>query len=136
MGRLRIGLKKGLFFLVLSVLAGSFMGIGRAPAVSAAAKTVTVKNVKKKLKVTSGNYVYQVTLVSKKKSTVSVVGATAKARKKLTKVVIPKSVRIRSKSGRAVRRSAGLRLEIMSPPSGKMHFPGVRTLRRLRSERL
>lgn len=100
MGRLRIGLKKGLFFLVLSVLAGSFMGIGRAPAVSAAAKTVTVKNVKKKLKVTSGNYVYQVTLVSKKKSTVSVVGATAKARKKLTKVVIPKSVKIRSKSGK------------------------------------
>lgn len=99
MGRLRIGLKKGMFFLVLSVLAGSLMGIGRAPVVSAA-KTVTVKNVKKKLKVTSGNYVYQVTLVSKKKSTVSVVGATAKARKKLTKVVIPKSVKIRSKSGK------------------------------------
>jgi len=100
MGRLRIGLKKVMFFLVLAVLAGSLMGIGRAPAVRAAAKTVTVKNVKKKSKVTSGNYVYQVTLVSKKKSTVSVVGLTANARKKLTKVVIPRSVKIRSKSGK------------------------------------
>lgn len=100
MGRFRSGLKKMMFFLMLAMLTGSLMGIGKAPAVHAAPKTVTVKNVKKKLKVTSGNYVYQVTLVSKKKSTVSVVGLTANARKKLTKVVIPKSVRIKSKSGK------------------------------------
>lgn len=100
MGRLKSSLKKVMFFLILAISAGSLMGIGKAPAVHAASKAVTVKNVKKKLKITSGNYVYQVTLVSKKKSTVSVVGLTAKARKKLTKVVIPKSVTIRSKSGK------------------------------------
>ena len=100
MGNLRICSKKVTVFLFLAVLAGSLIGIGKAPVVSAATKTVTVKTVKKGSKVTSGNYVYKVTLVSKKKSTVSVVGLTANAKKKLTKVVIPKSVKIKSKSGK------------------------------------
>ncbi len=96
----RICIKKVTVFLFLTILAGSLMGIGKAPVVSAATKTVTVKKVEKGMKVTSGNYVYKVTLVSKKKSTVSVVGLTAKSKKKLTKVVIPKSVKIKSKSGK------------------------------------
>lgn len=100
MRNLKISFKKLTFFLFLAVLAGSLTGIGKAPAVSAAAKTVTVKAVKKGSKVTSGNYVYKVTLVSKKKSTVSVAGLTANAKKKLTKVVIPRSVKIKSKSGK------------------------------------
>lgn len=100
MKNLKISFKKLTFFLFLAVLAGSLTGIGKAPAVSAAAKTVTVKAVKKGSKVTLGNYVYKVTLVSKKKSTVSVAGLTAKAEKKLTKVVIPRSVKIKSKSGK------------------------------------
>ncbi|MDE6625043.1 MAG: leucine-rich repeat domain-containing protein [Lachnospiraceae bacterium] len=100
MGNLRICSKKVTVFLLLVILAGSFLGIGKSPVVNAATKTVTVKNVKKGTKVTSGNYVYKVTLVSKKKSTVSVVGLTANANKKLTKVVIPKSVKIKSKSGK------------------------------------
>lgn len=100
MGKLRICLKKVIVFLFLTVLAGSLIGIGKAPDVSAAVNTVTVKKVEKGTKVTSGNYVYKVTLASKKKSTVSVVGLTAKSKKKLTKVVIPKSVKIRSKSGK------------------------------------
>lgn len=100
MKRFRGGLKKIMFFLVLAVLAGCLVGIGGTPAVSAVAKTVTAKKVKKGSKVTSGNYVYKVTSLSKKKSTVSVVGLTANAKKKLTKVVIPKSVKIKSKSGK------------------------------------
>lgn len=100
MATLRICSKKITVFLILAVLAGSFTGIGKTPAVSAAAKTVTVQTVKKGLKVTSGNYVYKITLVSKKKSTVSVVGLTANAKKKLTKAEIPKSVKIKSKSGK------------------------------------
>lgn len=100
MANLRICLKKITVFLFLAVLAGSLIGMGKTPDVNAAAKTVTVQTVKKGLKVTSGNYVYKVTLVSKKKSTVSVVGLTANAKKKLTKVVIPGSVKIKAKSGK------------------------------------
>lgn len=100
MENLKSCFKKAVVFLLLAVLAGSLAGIGSAPAVSAATKTVTVKNVKKGSKITVGNYVYKVTLASKKKSTVTLVGLTAKAKKKLTKVVIPKSVKIKSKSGK------------------------------------
>ena len=100
MANLRICSKKIMVFLFLAVLAGSLIGMEKTPVVSAAAKTVTVQTVKKGLKVTSGNYVYKVTVVSKKKSTVSVVGLTANARKKLTKLVIPTSVKIKSKSGK------------------------------------
>ena len=100
MANLRSCSKKITVFLLLAVLAASLIGIGKAHVVSAAAKTVTVKTVKKDSKVTSGNYVYKVTLVSKKKSTVSVVGLTVNGKKKLTKVVIPKSIKIKSKSGK------------------------------------
>ena len=102
MGKLRICSKKVLFLLLLFVLAGSLVGVGNISDVNAAAKvkTVTVKKVKKGSKITSGNYVYKVTSVAQKKSTVSVVGLSTKAKKKLTKITIPKRVKIKSKSGK------------------------------------
>ncbi len=102
MGKLQIYSKKALFLLFLFVLVGSLAGVGNRADVNAAAKTktVTVKKVKKGSKITSGNYVYKVTSVAQKKSTVSVVGLSAKAKKKVTKITIPKSVKIKSKSGK------------------------------------
>ena len=97
---LRICFKKARIFLFLAILAGSLISIGDSRVVSAATKTVTAKKVNKGTKVILGNYVYKVTLVSKKKSTVSVVGLTAHAKKRLTKVMIPKSIKIKSKSGK------------------------------------
>lgn len=91
---------------ILAVLAAGLLGTGNPSAVraakegSASVQAVQVKKAKKGLKVTSGNYVYKVTAVSKKKSTVSMVGLTAKAKKKLTKVVMPKNIKIKSKSGK------------------------------------
>lgn len=71
-----------------------------AEVVSAASKSATVKKAKKGTKVTVGNYKYKITKLAKKKSTVSVLGLTKKAKKKLKKIVIPKTVKIRSKKGK------------------------------------
>ena len=92
------------FVLAVTMIAG-FVAICGMTSVSSAkksgsVKTVNVKNAKKGMKITSGNYIYKITSISKKKSTVSVVSLTGKAKKKLTKVVIPKTVKIKSKKGK------------------------------------
>lgn len=66
----------------------------------AAGSSAVVKNAKLNSKVTVGNYVYQITKLSKKKSTVAVTGLTNKGRKKVKKAVIPATVKIRSKKGK------------------------------------
>ena len=70
--------------------------------VSAASKVKTVKvtKAKKGMKVTAGNYVYKITRLSKKKSTVSVVGLNPKKQKKVKKIEIPNSIKIKSKKGK------------------------------------
>ena len=100
MENLRICFKKARIFLLLAILAGSLMSIGDSRVVSAATRTVTAKKVDKGTKVILGDHVYKVTSVSKKKSTVSVVGLTARGKKRLTKVTIPKSIKIKSKRGK------------------------------------
>lgn len=82
--------------MVMFILTVAFLPVANA----SAAKTVTVKNAKLNSKVTVGNYVYKITNVSKKTSTVTVVGLAKKAKKKLKAVTIPAAVKIKSKKGK------------------------------------
>ncbi|MCR5701645.1 MAG: leucine-rich repeat domain-containing protein [Lachnospiraceae bacterium] len=90
--------------LVLAIV----MGFLAVPAGSsndmetAYAKTpsVTVDNAKKGMKVTVGKYVYKITKLSKKNSTLEVVGLTPAGNKKLKKISIQRSIKIKSKKGK------------------------------------
>lgn len=66
---------------------------------SSKSKAVTVKNAKKGVKVSSGKYVYKITSASGKKRSVSMTGVSSKG-KKVKKVVIPNSIKIRSSTGK------------------------------------
>ncbi len=91
---------------VLSIILIAMLIISTAfssdPYVNAAGKNavVTVKNAKVGSKVTIGDYIYKITDAKKKNSTVMVVGLTKKAKKRVTKIVIPDTVRIKSKKGK------------------------------------
>ena len=98
-------LKRIISILLVFVMVCSVSGIGHNTNVYAAkkgssTKTITVKNAKKGMKVVSGNFVYRITKLSKKNSTVSVVGITSGARKKIKKIVIPSAIKIKSKKGK------------------------------------
>lgn len=97
--------KKIAALLIAFAMVISLVGTAGVSTVSAAKKgskktAVTVKNAKKGMKITSGNYVYKITSLSKKNSTVCVTGLTKSAKKKLTKLTIPKVLKIKSNKGK------------------------------------
>ena len=90
---LRVKKIVGFILLAVILLVGSVAVPARA---DAAAKTKTVKTIKKGTKVTVGTLKYKVTKVTKKGGTAAVIGMTGKG----TSVKIPASIKVKVKSGK------------------------------------
>ncbi len=90
----------GMILLMIAQINVTDTAIVNAAKKKSSNKTVVVDNAKKGTKITSGSYVYKITRLSKKESTVTIVGVTKKAKKKLNKVKIPDNIKIKSKKGK------------------------------------